>query len=127
MVSAASFSASKMPARLSGIVPMTKQLKRVTVRPVPAPAMIRPAGRKRKSSSAAWNRSSQASGSASIARERPGDAVARSSSTVASTGLPSGVLQAVLHVPDLLGDGGGESGHDGSPAGLSHYIWGQAT
>jgi hypothetical protein len=53
MVSAASFSASKMPAMLSGMVPITKQLNSVTARSVPAPATIRPAGRKRKSSSAA--------------------------------------------------------------------------
>ena len=40
MVSAASFSASKMPPMLSGTVPMTKQLNSVTDRPVPAPAVI---------------------------------------------------------------------------------------
>jgi hypothetical protein len=45
MVSAASFSASKIPPMLSGIVPMTKQLNSVTERPVPAPATMRPAGR----------------------------------------------------------------------------------
>ena len=49
MVRAASPRCSKMPARLSGIVPITKQLNRVTVRPVPAPDRIRPAGMKRKS------------------------------------------------------------------------------
>jgi hypothetical protein len=44
-VSAASFRPSKIPPMLSGIVPMTKQLNSVTSRSVPAPAMIRPAGR----------------------------------------------------------------------------------
>ena len=88
MVRAASFNASKMPAMLSGIVPMTKQLNSVTERPVPAPAMIRPAGRKRKSSSAAWKRPSHLAGSASTeARSR---ATRRHvSSTVASSGVPS--------------------------------------
>ena len=52
-VSAASRSASKMPFMSSGTVPMTKQLNSVTDRPVPAPAVIRPAGRYLKSSSAA--------------------------------------------------------------------------
>ena len=52
MVSAASFSMSKIPPMLSGIVPMTKQLNSVTDRAVPAPAVIRPAGRYLKSSSA---------------------------------------------------------------------------
>ena len=37
--------ASKMPSIESSIRPMTKQLKRVTLRPVPAPARMRPAGR----------------------------------------------------------------------------------
>ena len=52
MVSAASFSMSKIPPMLSGIVPITKQLNSVTDRAVPAPAVIRPAGRYLKSSSA---------------------------------------------------------------------------
>ena len=52
MVSAASFSISKMPPMLSGIVPMTKQLNSVTDLAVPAPAVIRPAGRYLKSASA---------------------------------------------------------------------------
>ena len=52
MVSAASFSISKMPPMLSGIVPMTKQLNSVTERAVPAPAVMRPAGRYLKSSRA---------------------------------------------------------------------------
>ena len=45
IVSAASLSMSKMPPMLSGMVPMTKQLNSVTDRPVPAPAVMRPAGR----------------------------------------------------------------------------------
>ena len=52
MVKAASFNMSKMPPMLSGMVPITKQLNKVTLRPVPAPAVIRPAGRNLKSSSA---------------------------------------------------------------------------
>ncbi len=59
MVSAACFRCSKIPSRLSGIVPMTKQLKRVTARSVPAPARTRPAGMNRKSSTASRNRASQ--------------------------------------------------------------------
>ena len=46
-VRAASFSISKMPPMLSGMLPMTKQLNSVTARPVPAPDRMRPAGRKR--------------------------------------------------------------------------------
>ena len=38
-----------MPVMSSGIAPMTKQLSSVTERFAPAPARIRPAGRKRKS------------------------------------------------------------------------------
>ena len=61
IVSAASFSAWKMPSRLSGMVPMTKQLNRVTLRSVPAPARIRPAGMKRMSAIASRKRASIAS------------------------------------------------------------------
>jgi len=46
---------------------MTKQLKRVTFRSVPAPARMRPAGMKPKSCSAARKRGSQTAGSASVA------------------------------------------------------------
>ena len=65
MVSAASFTFSKMPAMSSGMVPMTKQLNSVTVRPVPAPAITRPAGRNLKPCSASWKRLAQVSGSRS--------------------------------------------------------------
>ena len=65
IVRAASRSPSKMPERLSGIVPMTKQLKSVTARPVPAPAMTRPAGRNLKPDKASWKRPAQSSGSRS--------------------------------------------------------------
>ena len=53
IVSAASFNILKMPSMSSGIVPITKQLNKVTFRFVPAPAVIRPAGKNLKSSSAA--------------------------------------------------------------------------
>ena len=46
MVRAASFRWEKMPSIESGIVPIVKQFESVTLRPVPAPAMIRPAGLK---------------------------------------------------------------------------------
>ena len=58
MVSAASFRCWKMPPRLSGTVPITKQLNRVTARPVPAPARIRPAGMKVRVSIASAKRCS---------------------------------------------------------------------
>ena len=48
---------------LSGTVPITKQLNSVTVRSVPAPAVIRPAGRYLKSSNALKNLPSQCLGS----------------------------------------------------------------
>ena len=47
IVTAASRRWSKIPDKLSGIVPMTKQLNSVTLRSVPAPARMRPAGRNR--------------------------------------------------------------------------------
>src|SRR5262245_32870711 len=73
MVRAASFSPSKIPSIESGTAPMTKQLNRVTRRPVPAPARIRPAGRKRWFSMTAWNSCSQKarrSGSSAAASAR---------------------------------------------------------
>jgi len=77
-----------MLPRSSSTLPITKQLNNVTRRPVPAPAKIRPAGRKRKSSSAWENRTSHRSGSFS------GAASARAtrrqlSSIVTSIGVPS--------------------------------------
>ncbi len=65
MVSAASRKFSKMPDMSSGIVPMTKQLKSVTLRPVPAPAITRPAGRNLNPDSASWKRLAHSSGSRS--------------------------------------------------------------
>ena len=65
MVRAASRRFSKMPDMSSGMAPMTKQLNSVTVRPVPAPAITRPAGRNLKSASASWKRLAQRSGSRS--------------------------------------------------------------
>ena len=59
IVTAASRKWLKMPARVSGMVPMTKQLNKVTERSVPAPARMRPAGMKRKSVSALVKRSCQ--------------------------------------------------------------------
>ena len=63
MVSAACLRCSKMPLMSSGMAPMTKQLNRVTLRPVPAPARMRPAGRNLKSSIASKNRPAHSSGS----------------------------------------------------------------
>ncbi len=67
---------------------MTKQLNSVTRRPLPAPAMIRPAGMKRKSAIAARKRASHSAGSASgcasaFATRRQVSAISR------STGVPS--------------------------------------
>ena len=68
MVSTASFRPSKIPPMLSSTVPITKQLNRVTLRsPVPAPALIRPAGRNLKLSNALLNTSAQCLGSSSLA------------------------------------------------------------
>ena len=53
MVSAASFSPSKMPAMVSGIVPMTKQLNSVTDRARARAGGDAAAGRNLKPSSAA--------------------------------------------------------------------------
>ncbi len=59
MVIAASWRCAKIPSRLSGMVSMTKQLNKVTARPVPAPARIRPAGINLKLVSASAKRSVQ--------------------------------------------------------------------
>ena len=92
IVSAASLSMSKMPPILSGIVPITKQLNIVTLRAVPAPAVIRPAGRNLKSSRASKNLPSQALGSFST--DARSLAIRRQeSSTVTSFGVPSASLK----------------------------------
>ena len=94
MVSAASLTLSKMEPRSSSMRPMTKQLKRVTARPVPAPARMRPAGRKAKSAIAAANSLAQR------ARRRFGSAAAAALATRAqvsamlwSSALPSAALR----------------------------------
>ena len=92
MVNAASFSISKMPPMLSGTVPITKQLKSVTERSVPAPAKMRPAGRYLKSSSALKNVSSHCFGLSSTAANAR--ATRRQlSSTVASIAAPCASLK----------------------------------
>ena len=55
--------------------PITKQLKRVTERPAPAPARMRPAGRKAKSAIAVGERlgPARAAASGSAAATRLGD------------------------------------------------------
>ena len=104
MVSAASRRLAKMPPMSSGIVPMTKQLNRVTVRPVPAPARMRPAGRNWKSVSASANRPVHSAGWPPASAKRFRDA---------RPGVADGFvhrlavehLQPVFHIPDLLGYG----------------------
>ena len=92
IVNAASLSISKMPPMLSGIVPITKQLNNVTLRSVPAPAVIRPAGRNLKSESASKNLGSQASGEDSTEAKAPAIRC-QLSSTVLSMGVPSACLK----------------------------------
>ena len=94
-VSAASRTWAKMPPMSSGIVPITKQLKSVTERPVPAPARMRPAGRNWKPVSRFWKRPAHKPGADS------GSARARAtrlqvSSMVLSTGSPSAVRKRYL-------------------------------
>jgi hypothetical protein len=67
IVSAASRRCAKMPPMSSGIAPMTKQLNRVTERPAPAPATMRPAGRNLKSRIASKKRPAHGAGSRSVA------------------------------------------------------------
>src|SRR5580692_6377991 len=89
-VSAASRKAEKMPSIESGMAPMTKQLNSVTLRPVPAPARMRPAGMKPPPESAALNvafhcaRASGASAEAAALATRM-----KVSATSRSTGVPS--------------------------------------
>ena len=94
MVSAASLTFSKIEPRSSSMQPITKQLKSVTPRPVPAPARMRPAGRKAKSTMASANRPAQRS------RARLGSAAATARATLSqvsamtrSTGDPSAALR----------------------------------
>jgi hypothetical protein len=60
MVSAPSRSARKMPSIESSIGPMTKQLNRLTRRPLPEPAWMRPPGRNWKSRNSAAKRARHA-------------------------------------------------------------------
>jgi hypothetical protein len=115
MVSAASFSASKMPAMLSGIVPITKQLNSVTDRPVPAPADDPARGQVFE----ILQRGVEPvfpGGRVGLDRgQRPRDA-APGVLDRAVDGRAVGLLEAVLHVPDLFGDRGGETGHRSIPS-----------
>ncbi len=65
MVTAVSFSESRMLSIESRSGPATKQLKSVTRLPVPAPANMRPPGKKRKSDKMALNVACHRSGSCS--------------------------------------------------------------
>src|SRR5579885_1944548 len=67
MVTALSCRMRKMLPIESSIVPMTKQLKSVTLRPVPAPARMRPPGKNLKFSKMEKNRASQPSPSSGSA------------------------------------------------------------
>ena len=107
MVSAASFTPSKMALRSSSILPRTKQLKRVTARPVPAPARMRPAGRKPRSAMASWKRLAHVSRAALAAFLDRGGGAGDAPERVVERRIdrrPSGCLQAVLEIPDVPGD-----------------------
>ena len=89
----------------------------MTPRPVPAPARMRPAGRNAKPSIASRNALAQRP------RARLGSAAAAAFATLSqvsamlrSDGVPSARLEAILHVPDLLGDRG-----EGRVRG--HWVW----
>ena len=111
MVSAASLTFSKMEPRSSSMRPITKQLKSVTSRPVPAPARMRPAGRKAKSAMASAKAFSQR------LRARLGSAAATAAATrvqvssrVRSTTLPSAALRRYFMSQicwEIPGRGGG--------------------
>src|SRR6266446_7242644 len=92
IVRAASRRWAKIPPMSSGIAPITKQLNKVTSRPLPAPATTRPAGRDLKSVIAAQNRWLHNAGS----RSGAASAVATRrhvSSIVLSSGSPEGPLR----------------------------------
>ncbi len=87
---------------------MTKQLNSVTLRPVPAPAITRPAGRNLKPDSASWKRPAHSSGSRSGAARAPRDPPpGRLEVGIGRRGRATArcALEAVFHVPDPLGDG----------------------
>ncbi len=83
MVRAPSFNAVKMPSMESSMSPMTKQLNRVTWCEVPAPARMRPPGRKRKSRSSEWKRGDHSCGRLSTEATAPATRL-QVSSTLAS-------------------------------------------
>src|SRR4051812_23850203 len=93
-VSAASRRFEKIPSIESAIVPITKQLKSVTARSVPAPARMRPAGRKQCPASASAN------SAAHLSRCSGDSACAAACATRAnvscgsrSSGVPSGAFR----------------------------------
>ncbi len=119
IVSAASLTPSKMAPRSSAMVPSTKQLKSVTERPVPAPARMRPAGRKPKSAIASWKRCAHFSRAALAALLRRGGGAGDAPEGVVERGVDGGAfkrLEAILEVPDLLRDRGQEFGCSGGMA-----------
>ena len=115
MVSAASLTFSKIEDRSSSMRPITKQLNRVTERPAPAPARMRPAGRKAKSAMASLKALAQR------ARRRFGSAAATAcatlshvSASVRSTGAPSGPVRRYFISQicwEILGRGTGVFGN----------------
>jgi hypothetical protein len=95
-----------MPDSESSSVPITKQFISVTRRPVPAPARMRPPGRKRKPSSASRNRESSARDHGLGLGERARDAVERRVDRRL-------VLEPVARAPDVLGERVRERGRRG--------------
>ncbi len=110
MVSAASFSMSKMPPMLSGIVPMTKQLNSVTERPVPAPASDAACGQIFEILQRGIELFFPLGGFLFHARQITRDATPAILDRTVDR-LPIGIFHPVFHVPDLFGDRGGKAGH----------------
>jgi hypothetical protein len=92
---------------------MTKQLNSVTVRPVPAPAVIRPGGQVLEVLERAVEPLLPDRRLRLDLGQRAGDPPPGVLDR-AVDGRAVRLLEAVLHVPDLLGDGGGEAGHGDS-------------
>ena len=86
----------------SAIVPITKQLNRVTLRPVPAPAITRPAGR----NEAGQRRMEPLGPEFGVALGRcPAPGTRRQVPSKSPSSAAPAVAEAVFHVPDALGDG----------------------
>ena len=104
MVSAASRNSRKCPTMSSGMVPITKQLNSVTVRPVPAPGDHPPCRQELEALQGLVEAPRPQVGVAFRRRQGPRHAPPRG--VQVGLGGPGSIAKTVFHVPDALGDRG---------------------